>query len=267
MRVYTLIMLVILALSAKAQEGYQPFYGLLNEENGYFYYGSDADTTQSILTLGARGDVISGYNLVPVAPDGQSLENCTRFYLYQGDEKKRPLKQIVLTTEKWTNVPEWYPEVLGYKFAAVNDNEYKVLKSLGKIKGELFQIRSVGDVLESKKSQEILVFPEGYETAHDSTGYELVWWADKQEIYYLSVGVNACIGFADYTNWMTDGRYNCRVFLFDNASEKTKEWKERTKRKLNGKDPGAPGKQPTREDPLIMTPEPRIPNVLKPNEI
>lgn len=232
-----------------------PYYGMWDPiAEIYWISTNDRDTVASCVALGVRGDVLTGYNLYAADPESAQAKRLGRFLLYQASEDKEALKQIVLTTEKW-DVPcmaTLYPEVLGYRFRAVNEREKAELDSLGLILGEAFQCRSMGDPDTTWKSLELLVFPREHETSSDeANGYELLHFEDTTGVCYMSVGINACLYYADYTPWMTDGRYNTRYFTFDNDGGEIKRWMDRTRRILGDRDPGEPTPPPTRANPII----------------
>ena len=235
-----------------------PYYGLWDPEREVYWIPDNGrhDTISNCFALGTRGDVLTGYNITGKDVEGWAGAGLHRFYLYQADENKQPLKQIVLTTEKW-DIPcmaTLYPEVLGYKFRAVNEREYAALDSADMILGEAFQCVTVGDPYTTFMPLEIVVFPrEHVDSEDESLGYELVHFQDTTGIYYMSVGKNNVTRMAEYSPWQSDGRYNTQFFVFDNESGEVEEWMERTRRILGGRDPGEPGEVPTRANPIRAT--------------
>lgn len=85
----------------------------------------------------AMGDPISDYYVyLEQYPEGSAL-----YRIYQSNKSGQKIRQVVVTTKKWTNAPDSILDGGGYRLEALSPNEYKEYKERGKIWGELFGFR------------------------------------------------------------------------------------------------------------------------------
>lgn len=205
------------------------------------------DTTGCMLDLDVAGDVFAGYRLKGIPREG--YPDTLRCRYYHLDPFGTPVRQIVVTREKWANCPadllvnaedvalnqfngRWsYLELGdgGYRLMAVTPKEYKELKERDMIWGEWF------DYYEEKPDIEggypiihIDCYPDEWQWYH---GYqyslEVMVYTDPSTGYeYMTVARNPTLK-ADYTQCVTGGKYNSRMIGV--SREQEREWIDKSR--------------------------------------
>ncbi len=204
------------------------------------------DTTGCVLDLEVAGDVFAGYRLKGFPRE--NYPDTLRQRYFHLDPFGEPVRQIVVTKEKWWNCPDdllvnaddvtfsanrYRRSYLsegdgGYRLRAVTPKEYKELRDKNMIWGEWFDcIEEKSDIEGGHDLRVIVCYPDRFSTYH---GFryclELMVYTDGTGQEYMTVARNPTNG-ADYTRCATDGRYDCRMIGVN--IEEERHWMDKSK--------------------------------------